>query len=300
MDWQSILLYDKTEMNTDLYNCLERTVDMFKLLCTDMDGTLINGGGITERTLKAIEKAHEAGVRIALSTGRIYANGDYFAGLINAKAPVIACNGAYIREKNKGRILHKSAIGTENCMKIIQVLKDFDAYPHFYTSDSIFTKKIIHSSAAYERNNALLPKSNRVSINVVEDWEQSLIDNGNDIVKFMLVDYEPEKIKAMREALSSIDTLEIASSGNHNVEMMNKGVSKGNAVGILASYFGIDRSEIICVGDHENDISMIEYAGLGVAMGNAEDFVKRIAKYVTDTNKEDGVAKVIEKFILAS
>jgi Cof subfamily protein (haloacid dehalogenase superfamily) len=273
---------------------------MYKLLCSDMDGTLINKGGISDRTLKAIEEAQAAGVRIALSTGRIYANGDYFAGLIDAKAPVIACNGAYIREKDKGRILYKSAIGTENCMKIIQVLKDFEAYPHFYTSDSIFTKKIIHSSEAYERNNALLPVKNQVKINVIEDWEKTLIENGHNIVKFMLVDHEHEKIKAMRKALSSIDTLEIASSSNHNVEMMNKGVSKGNAVEILASYFGIDRSEVICISDHENDLSMIEYAGLGVAMGNAEDFVKSIAKYVTDTNKEDGVAKVIEKFILAS
>lgn len=273
---------------------------MFKLLCTDMDGTLINGGGISDRTLKAIEKAHDVGVKIALSTGRIYANGDYFAGLIKAKAPVIACNGAYIREKDKGRILHKSAIGTENCMKIISVLKDFEAYPHFYTCDSIFTKKIIHSSAAYEKGNAILPKNNQVTINIVKDWEKTLIDNGDEIIKFMLVDFEVEKIKAMREALSSIDTLELASSSNHNVEMMNKGVSKGNAVGILASYLGINRSEIICIGDHENDLSMIKYAGLGVAMGNAEDYVKQVAKYVTDTNKEDGVAKVIEKFILAS
>jgi Cof subfamily protein (haloacid dehalogenase superfamily) len=273
---------------------------MYKLLCTDMDGTLINGGGISERTLKAIEKAHAAGVKIALSTGRIYANGDYFAGLIKAKAPVIACNGGYIREKDRGKILHKSAIGFENCMKIIEILKDFDAYPHFYTCDSIFTKKIIHSSSAYEKGNALLPKKNQVNINIVEDWEKVLLDNGDEIIKFMLVDLEQEKIKAMREALSSIDTLEMSSSSNHNVEMMNKGVSKGNAVEMLASYYQIDRSEIICVGDHENDISMIEYAGLGIAMGNAEEFVKNVAEYVTDTNKEDGVAKIIEKFILAS
>ncbi|MFU0825856.1 MAG: hypothetical protein ACFWTK_12930 [Clostridium sp.] len=79
---------------------------------------------------------------------------------------------------------------------------------------------------------------------------------------------------------------------------MKKGISKGNAVKILAEFYGLKREEVICIGDGENDLSMIKYAGLGIAMGNAPDYVKKEADYITETNDEDGVAKAIEKFIL--
>ena len=90
----------------------------------------------------------------------------------------------------------------------------------------------------------------------------------------------------------------VSQSMKHNLEVMNKGVTKGNAVRILAQMYGINREEIIAIGDNENDISMIEYAGLGIAMGNAEELLKRAADHVTGDYQEDGVAEAIEKFIL--
>ncbi len=84
----------------------------------------------------------------------------------------------------------------------------------------------------------------------------------------------------------------------NNLEVMNKGVTKGNAVKILAQMYGIDRKEIIAIGDNENDMSMIEYAGLGIAMGNAEEALKNAADYITGDYQKDGVAEAIERFIL--
>jgi Cof subfamily protein (haloacid dehalogenase superfamily) len=80
---------------------------------------------------------------------------------------------------------------------------------------------------------------------------------------------------------------------------MNKGVSKGSAVKILADYYGISSEQVMCIGDSENDLSMIKFAGLGVAMENGDENVKEAAKYITDSNNCDGVAKVIEKFVLS-
>lgn len=91
---------------------------------------------------------------------------------------------------------------------------------------------------------------------------------------------------------------EVASSNSDNFEMTKKGTSKGKAVEVLADFYNIKRDEVICMGDGENDLSMIEYAGLGIAMGNASSIVKKRANYVTDTNCNDGVAKAIEKFVL--
>jgi hypothetical protein len=90
----------------------------------------------------------------------------------------------------------------------------------------------------------------------------------------------------------------VVSSYSNNFEVMSKGISKGNAVSILSDMLGIERENVMCIGDSENDLSMIKFAGLGVAMGNAAECIKENADYITDINNEDGVAKAIEKFIL--
>lgn len=82
------------------------------------------------------------------------------------------------------------------------------------------------------------------------------------------------------------------------LEFLNKNVNKGLGLQLLAKHLGIKRKEIIAIGDAENDRHMIEYAGLGIAMGNAFESIKEIADYITDSNDEDGVAKAIEKFVL--
>lgn len=92
--------------------------------------------------------------------------------------------------------------------------------------------------------------------------------------------------------------MEIVSSWNDNFEVMRNGSTKGDAVRYLANYFGIDKEEVMCIGDSENDLSMIKYAGTGIAMGNASEDIKSVADYVTDTNVNDGVAKAINKFVL--
>ncbi|MGL5244586.1 MAG: HAD-IIB family hydrolase, partial [Sarcina sp.] len=92
--------------------------------------------------------------------------------------------------------------------------------------------------------------------------------------------------------------LEVVSSSLNNFEIMAEGTSKGKAVKALAERLGVKREEIMCIGDSENDLSMIEYAGVGIAMGNALDMLKEKATFVTKSNNEHGVARAIEKFIL--
>lgn len=96
------------------------------------------------------------------------------------------------------------------------------------------------------------------------------------------------------------DRFTVVRSAPFFLEILNsETVAKGNGVSMLANYLGIKPEEVICVGDASNDVHMLEYAGLSVAMGNAFDDIKAIADYVTHTNEEDGVAHVIEKFILS-
>lgn len=272
---------------------------MYKLLCTDMDGTLLNDKKeISERNLKAITEAHEKGVKIIVCTGRMFVSADFYSDLLGVKTPVIASNGAYIREKDRNEIIYKGLLGKENSLKVLKVCKKYGIYPNFHTYNTLFTEKIIYSSASYAKLNDLLPEGKKVTITLVEDWEEVFNKHEDEILKCTAVDKDGEKIYRAKEELSQQHTLEVVSSFENNFEAMSKGVSKGRAVEILAKYYNIPREEIICVGDNENDVSMIKFAGLGVAMDNGEECAKKAASYITTSNNDDGVAEIIEKFIL--
>lgn len=104
-------------------------------------------------------------------------------------------------------------------------------------------------------------------------------------------------MREAKEEFKKQEDLEVVSSGKINFEVMSKGTSKGIAVKKFCDILGIDSKEVICIGDNENDISMIKFAGLGIAMGNATDEVKSMADFVTDTNVNDGVAKALRKIL---
>lgn len=271
----------------------------YNLICIDMDGTLLNDKKvISEGNIKAIRLASEKGVRIAVCTGRIFNSADFFSELLGVKSPVIASNGAYVMEKDRGEVVYKATLGVEKCKKLLAVFRKYDIYPHYYTSDTVFTEKLVYSASFYMEVNKTLPKDKQVKIVVVKDWDEIFEKYEKEIFKGIGVDEDIEKIKKAKICLRNMEEFEVVSSRFDNFEAMNKGVSKGNAVKALAKHYGITREQIICIGDSENDLSMIEFAGLGVAMGNADEDVKAAAQYITDSNNCDGVARVIEKFVL--
>jgi len=271
----------------------------YKLICIDMDGTLLNDEKkISENNIRAIRLASGKGVRIAVCTGRIFTSADFFSELLGVKSPVIASNGAYIREKDRDEVVYKATLGVEKCKKLLSVFRQYNLYPHYYTSDIVFTEKLIHSSIFYQEVNKTLPKDKQVKIIVVKDWNEIFEKYENEIFKGIAVDEDLEKLQSAKNTLRNMEDFEVVSSRFDNFEVMNKGVSKGNAVKVLANYYGINSEQVICIGDSENDLSMIKFAGLGVAMGNGSQVVKEAAQYITDSNNCDGVAKVIEKFVL--
>lgn len=270
----------------------------YKLICVDMDGTLLNSKKeITRKSLDAIKKAHELGVKLVIATGRIFVSAGYYGDLIGVKAPIIASNGAYVREKDGEKVIFQEYLSMEECSNIVSILKEYNIVPHFYSFDTIYTSKIIHSSLAYKNANAKLPQNRQVKIEVIDDWEKLFLKRPK-LIKTMAVDDDGDKVLQAKERFLSLDKFEVVSSFSKSFEVMPRGTSKGNAVKKICEYYGVHPSEVIAIGDNENDISMIEYAGLGIAMGNSEEKVKEIADYITESNDRDGVAMAIEKFIL--
>lgn len=272
----------------------------YKLICTDMDGTLLNDKKeVSERAKAAISKAHDLGVKVVIATGRIFVSAEYYGDIIGVKAPIIASNGAYVREKDSDKSIYEEGLDSEDYELVVQMLSKYDIVPHFYTEDTIYTGKLVHSSLAYKKANKTLPRNRQVKIEVVNDWSSFFAEEHPRIIKAMAVSEDSEKIIRAKNEFIKLNKFQVVSSIKNSFEIMAKETSKGNALKKICDFYGIDRNEIISIGDNENDISMIKFAGLGVAMGNAEEAVKNIADYITATNEDDGVAKVIERYIIS-
>ena len=273
----------------------------YKLICIDMDGTLLNSRHkVSEASKTAIKKAHEMGVHIVISTGRMYTDAAYFSELIGVKSPVIASNGALIKEKDKDDIIYKSVMESSVTFEILDILAEYDLRPIFYTPEKAyfgsFADKLFFE---YARLTGIISKSaDLIYVKSIKQWHDIFEKEESNIIKCELMYRDIHRIRNIRDKLLKNDEIELSSSSKYNIEINCKGVSKGKAVEVLADYLNIKRNEIIAIGDSENDLSMIAYAGMGVAMGNAIDQVKLKAKFVTDTNDNDGVAKAINELIL--
>lgn len=271
----------------------------YKLICLDMDGTLLSDDKeVSDKNKEAIKEAHDRGVKIAICTGRVFASAKYYAHLLGIKAPIIASNGAYIREKDKDEVIYSSTLNAEECKKILDTTKKYDFKVYFNTFDTIISSKPYPKGYTYLEMNNDVPEDMKIRLHVNPNLEEEFIKRNNEILKAICISKDFDSLKRAKDDVMKLNDFEVVSSLGDNFEIMKKGISKGNAVKVLADFYGISRDEIICMGDGENDLSMIEYAGLGIAMGNAPDYVKEKADYVTDSNDKDGVAKAIEKFVL--
>jgi Cof subfamily protein (haloacid dehalogenase superfamily) len=182
--------------------------------------------------------------------------------------------------------------------EMIRLTREKGLFCHFFSKDTIFTERLINISTRYTEWNKYLAEEDQVKIRVLENFEDMTEQEKSEIFKAVVVDDDESKLQYVREQILKTGIVSASKSLADNIEIMSKEVSKGNAVSRLAELLCIDKSEIITIGDNENDISMIEYAGLGVAMGNAEQCLKDKADYVTADYMADGVAQVVEKFIL--
>lgn len=269
----------------------------YKLIVSDMDGTLLNSQGkVSDETKKAMKNLLEKGMYIAIATGRIYTTARVYAKHLGIVTPIICCNGAVVKNLEDDKKIYGNPISKEDCFKIIDICKENDLYFHFYSEDTIYGEKLEYKMLYFSEWAKTLNEEDRIKIKVVEDSRE--IIEKETIYKFGIQTDDIELLDYISKLMNKEKNIEARKSLSNMLDLMNKGVSKGNAVKNLAKSLGIKREEIIAIGDNENDISMLEYAGLGVAMGNAEEEVKKVADYVTDTNDNEGVANVIYNFML--
>jgi len=268
----------------------ERVFKMkYKLIAVDMDGTLLNSKGeITETTAEAIRMAVEKGIIFTISTGRPIQGVEKYNSLLHLKGPVITYNGAMIVNAESHEILFRQELVRSDAKQIWEMGLQYDTTMCIWSNNRLYSNKWNDKIHDYKKLSGVEPI-------LLKDFE-TLPDMG--ITKILWYD-EVERIEDFMRVLSPDMFSEVSycTSKPTFLEFFSSKVSKSVAMKKIGEIYNITRDEMVAIGDGLNDLSMIQYAGLGVAMGNAEEEVKRNSQFVTTTNDEDGVRLVIEKLI---
>jgi len=265
----------------------------YKLIAIDMDDTLLPSGlSISDRTKQAIKSASNKGVKVVIATGRMFSSALPHLKELELSGKAITYNGALVTEIDSTKTIMHKPIDLNSVHKIIDIVKKEDLHLNVYIDDILYVNKLGVEADYYEEISGIKPV-------LIQEDLSDFVDRPS--TKLLIVEENIKKADQIEERLKEElgDILNITRSKANFIEIMNKEVSKGNALSQLVDDLGLKSEEIIAVGDSFNDLEMIEYAGLGVAVANARDKIKERADYITKSNDEDGVAELIEKFILA-
>lgn len=268
----------------------------YKLLVLDVDGTLLNDEReISKRTLAALLKVQQMGVRIVLASGRPTYGLMPLAKTLelgNYGGFVLSYNGCQIIKAQNGEILFERRINPEMLPYLEKKARKNGFAIFTYHDDTLITDS---PDNEYIKNEALL---NNLKI-IKEDEFSTAIDFAP--CKCMLVSDKEKALIGLEQHWEKrlAGTLDAFRSEPYFLEVVPCGVNKANTLGALLEHLGVTREEVIAVGDGVCDVTMLQLAGMEVAMGHSQDSVKVCADYVTASNEEDGVALAVEKLILA-
>ncbi|SER57341.1 hypothetical protein SAMN04487944_10695 [Gracilibacillus ureilyticus] len=238
-----------------------------RLIALDMDGTLLNSKHeVSEENKKAIIKAREKGVEVIISTGRHYQTSSLIAKELDIHY-LITVNGSEIWTMT-GDLIARQTLDAEIIEKLVAIKEEHKTWAWLSSIDKIWRGEVPEDISAHQ-------------------W-----------LKFGFDTDTPEKKEKIMQTLGKWEEIEISNSSPTNIEVNAIGVNKAAAIEIVCERLGITMEQVMAAGDSLNDIKMIEKAGTGIAMGNAQENVKKVADWITATNDEDGVAKAIEKFVL--
>ncbi len=258
-----------------------------------MDGTLLKSDHtISDATKETIGQLTHQGIPVILVSARPFdAILPYVRELSTSHYPVVALNGGYIVLDDQP--IFQAIIDAEMTAGLTRELKLFKNTTAYYLQREWFAGV---DDEWIEHEQQIMDV--RIKVQPIEELVKEWADHKTGPNKMMVMS-DRGSIDLIQAHLKSIygENLNIYPSKPTYLEIMNPAASKSNAVRFLIERMGLDRSEVIAMGDNYNDKEMIRFAGMGVAMGNAPDEIKEAADYVTDTNNEDGVRKALEKLI---
>jgi Cof subfamily protein (haloacid dehalogenase superfamily) len=262
-----------------------------RLIVADLDGTLMGDDvTISPRVVAAAQRAMDEGAYFTVATGRMLAGTQRFAHQLRVNAPLILYQGSEMRDAYSGQILYQSSIPLDYAQEFIAAINALGLHLNVYLDDQVYAARKTPEADYYCRLNG-------IDILAVGDLGRYVV---RAPVK-MLVIADAERLDALAPALRQqfAGRLQIVRSHRLFLEAISLEANKGRGLAWLADYLQVPQAQTAAIGDNDNDAEMIQWAGLGIAMGNASEAVRRVADLIAPSVEQDGAAWAIDQCMLA-
>ena len=263
-----------------------------ELIITDLDGTLLNDKKIvSEANIEAFKTASSQGINVSVATGRMHFAAAFFGKIIGAKVPVISCNGAMIRTIDTDEAIFEKYIDDAVTEEILAFLYKNNTYCSWYIGTKRFAPYF-----SWE----MFP-----GYRTVEDFDlikvgsnyKPFVKNVTQIVVRSASAIPLELTQMLEDRFKSAVTFQ--QNTGYTIDITPPNITKATGLKQLAEYLNIKQENIMALGDGDNDVAMLKYAGVSAATANAIDNAKNAATFVTNNCNDDGVAKAIQKVLSA-
>lgn len=271
-----------------------------KMLCTDLDGTLLKSDKtVSQFSLETLKKITAQGIITVPVTGR-HLGGIPESILKQGVRYAICSNGAGLYDLEERRVLKEDCIPEEIMEKLIDVFPELDIMADLFTFENAYSDMrnmdVLKDVDASEPVKAYIRSSRVITEDITEFYRSEKLHVQKITANFRKINGEYKNREVLRNILADYDCLEYVTGGANNIEITSKAATKGNCIRFLSDLTGISLSETAAFGDTENDLSMLNTVGISVAMKNADEDVRKICSYCTDfDNDSDGAAKYMLK-----
>lgn len=268
-----------------------------KMIGLDLDGTLLNEQKcISSYTQKVLKAAIEQGITVLAATGRPLAGVPAELREFPGMRYVLTANGARVIDQQEDKVLFEHLLTLKDAQKVLDIFAEYDTLREVFHDGNGYRDNIEHIERFYD--NPLMCEYIFLTRHPVDDMEAMIHQLPRGFDKVRAVFSRPEEQAEAWLRIKRETELTVTGAVVNDVEVNQAGVNKGSALLELGNFLGIGREEIMVCGDGMNDVEMISQVGLGVAMENGIEEVKRAADYITAANDNEGVAKAIEMFVL--
>jgi Cof subfamily protein (haloacid dehalogenase superfamily) len=261
---------------------------MYKLLALDLDGTLIGKDlTISLRIKKAIGKLMARGVIVTIATGRMFQSTLPFAKELNISTPLICYQGAMVGDPITREILWHLPVPLPLAKQVIEAVREDGLHINAYLDDELYVDRITEEAKVYSSISKVKahPVGNLLTFLNRDPTKLVIIGKHSEIDQIT---------SKLNDKFGSV--LYVAKSYDRFCEVAHPDCGKGRALAQIAAKLGIAQSEVVAIGDNPNDVDMVQWAGMGIAMANGTQEVKEVSDFITGHLEEDGVAQAIERF----
>lgn len=272
---------------------------MIKLIALDLDGTTLNSEGhLDSKTKIVLEETIAKGIQVVIATGRVLSALPEDVLEITGIRYAITSNGANVVELNTEKSIYTNFIDVNAVEAVLETLREYDFMTEVFTAGNAYIEEAVYSDVEKNGspfNNTSYLLATRKPIAGLFDY---IFNHKRAIENINLNFINPEDKKMMKQVLTSIENISITSSFDYNLEICGLNTSKADALRQLCEKLDVSAKEVMACGDSDNDIEMLKYVGMPIAVANAKEQVRTIAQYIAPTNDENGVAVAIENLVL--